>query len=286
MYKVRYLANDGKTFDFSYDNGVIFDVEGLSGVEIEHTLSQGISQVGKTISSKAAGDKKINITGKLLGDNRRIADRKARLRDNILPFATGRLIFNNDYYINVSPVEIPEYSPVRGKGTFSVRFLTPYPFFRKTAESTSVIGGITKRFRFPVNYATPHIYGESSAERYINVRNNGNLETTYVLTLTTQSESVNPVVSNLLTFEQIKLNYRMLAGETVKIYYDDSNILQVTSTDVNGNVTDIFYRLDEASDLFALHVGDNLLLAVDDSGGKDLTVRVTFDEVVAGVFEA
>ena len=46
MYKAKYISSSGKQFDFSYGNGVIFDIAPLSGVTGKVNTSQGYDQVG------------------------------------------------------------------------------------------------------------------------------------------------------------------------------------------------------------------------------------------------
>lgn len=282
MYKAKFVREDEKSFLFSPDNNLVFDIEGLSGLTIDHTLSQGVNQIGETVSQRSVGSRILNVTGVIF---KAIATTKKAMRDTFLPFSTGKLIFNDSYYIDVFVKEIPNFSPQADRGNFSLRLLAPYPFFKSVVTSNNVIGGLMKNFHFPINYTQPHSFGTIGAERFINIVNRGNVETDFVLTLTTTSESLNPSISNLRTFETLKINYLLSAGETIRIYFDGSGTLQAKLVDNTGNETDIFSAVDESSDLLHLHVGDNLILAVDESGSTGLTATLQFNESIVGVFD-
>lgn len=282
MYNCEFIADNGTGFLLGTANNIVFDIEGLSGISVDHTMSQGALQVGESISTKTVGSKSLTVTGVIF---KNIAEVKRQMRKAFAPFVTGKLIFNDEYFINVSVKDVPTFSPIANRGNFSMRLLAPYPFFKKMDTKTSLIGGVVKKFRFPINYSTPHKFAERSNIRYINIYNDSDVETDFRLSIQTDSVSNNPYVTNLNTFETLKINRTIYQGEKIEVYRNADGVLEVVLINENGNTENIFANLDETSDLFTMHVGDNLILSSDDGGGTTLTTYITFNEIVTGVFD-
>ena len=282
MYSCKFISENGTVFLLDTTNNIVFDIDGLSGISVNHTMSQGALQIGESISTKSVGSKSLAVTGVIF---KNIAETKKQMRRVFAPFATGKLIFNNEYFINVSVKDAPTFSPIANRGNFTMRLLAPYPFFKKMETKTSLIGGVVKKFRFPINYSTPHKFAERSNIRYINVYNDSDVETDFNLSIQTDSVSNNPYITNLNTFETLKINRTIYQGEKIEVYRNADGVLEVVLIDENGNAENIFADLDEKSDLFVMHVGDNLILSSDDDGGTTLTTYITFNEIVVGVFD-
>ena len=100
------------------------------------------------------------------------------MRRVLNPLASARLVFESQE-IRVVVSQSPTFSPIRDNGRFALQFFAPYPFFRSTQASTVAIGSVKPMFRFPVNYATPHKFGETGDEKYVNVRNDGDVPIPY-----------------------------------------------------------------------------------------------------------
>lgn len=281
MYSCKFISDNGTVFLLGTANNIVFDIDGLSGISVNHTMSQGALQIGESISTKSVGSKILTVKGVIF---KNIAEVKKQMRKTFAPFVTGKLIFNNEYFINVSVKDAPTFSPIANRGNFTMRLIAPYPFFKKMETKTNLIGGVVKTFRFPINYSTPHKFAERSNIRYINVYNNSDVETDFKLTIQTDSISVNPYITNLNTFETLKINRTIYQGEKIEVSRNADGVLEVGLIN-NGNYTNIFADLDEESDLFVMHVGDNLILSSDDDGGATLTTYITFNEIVVGVFD-
>lgn len=281
MYSCKFISDNGTVFLLGTANNIVFDIDGLSGISVNHTMSQGALQIGESISTKSVGSKSLTVTGVIF---KNIAETKKQMRKVFAPFVTGKLIFNNEYFINVSIKDAPTFSPIANRGNFTMRLIAPYPFFKKMETKTNLIGGVVKKFRFPINYSTPHKFAEHSNIRYINVYNDSDVETDFKLTIQTDSVSVNPYITNLNTFETLKINRTIYQDEKIEVSRNADGVLEVGLIN-NGNYTNIFADLDEESDLFVMHVGDNLILSSDDDGGTTLTTYITFNEIVVGVFD-
>lgn len=285
MYSAVFERSDGKRFVFGTKGGNIFDMDVGKGMAVNLGLSQGFSQIGQSVETSSVAGRTITVTGTFvpnLGSN--VAEDKKRMRSVLTPFAKGRLIFNGKQYTNVFVKNAPSFSPVKDNGKFTMQLFAPFPFFYSQTQTSIYIGGMVGRFSFPVNYAEPHFFGVSDKNKYQNITNNGDVPVPFRVTLSTNVESVNPVVTNLKTFQSMRINGRLNAGDFLDIYRNDENVLRAELTS-DGVVSDVLSWIDEDSDLFSVDVGDNLISASDENNGLNLSVRVTFNEAVVAVYE-
>lgn len=281
MFEVIFENDNGKNFTFGPNGNNWFGMNIGDGMEITLGKSQGFAQFGETVETQSVPGRTIDVTGRVYGN---IVERKNALRNVCTPLASGRLVFQKTHYIRVYVKAAPSFSPVKNNGLFRMQFYAPFPFFSAFSESSQLIGGITKGFRFPVNYSRPHRFGTRSSEKYVNVLNSGDVRIPYKLILRSEGASTNPTITNLTTFAFIRLNGTINSGEYVTVYRDANNVLRAELTSGSA-VTDVITWIDDESSLFELESGDNLLSATDDQGGAALVATFSFNPAVAVLYE-
>lgn len=281
MYSVVFESDNGKKYVFGENGQTAFDMDLGNSVPVKLGTSQGFSQIGETVNTKSVSGRHVKVKGTVYGN---VPERKRAMRDAITPFASGRLVFDNRYYLRVNVQDPPSFSPVRNNGKFTMKFFAPYPFFYELQEETQYIGVVIPSFRFPANYSKPHSFGKRSAARYTNIYNGGNVPVPFSAHLSCGGTSTNPTLTNMKTLKNLKLNGTMSAGDVIQICRDKNGSLRVELTK-SGKTTDILSWVDEDSDLFELNVGDNLISALDDESGANLTARFTFAPAVGAVYE-
>lgn len=282
MYNVIFESDNGLKYFFGADGNTVFDMDFGNGVSVNIGTSQGFTQVGETVESMSVGGRTIFVSGAVFGD---IYERKTTMRKVFAPFRWGRLVFEGKYYTRVCVKESPAFSSAKNNGRFTMQFFAPFPYFYFLNQTNIVIGDIQPMFRFPINYADPHKFGERSLSRYSNIYNEGDVDVSFQLYIESLGESVNPIITNLNTMEHLKINGTLTIGDIIKIYRDEGNILRAELTS-NGETTDIISWIDDASDLFVLHVGDNLVSYNDDGGNSTLIVRFIYSPAVVAVYES
>ena len=282
MYNVVFENDNGSKYYFGINGTTIFDMDLGDGVSVNIGTSQGFSQVGETLQSRNVSGRTISVKGAVYGN---IQERKRTMRNVFSPFSCGRLVFENQYYIRVYVKSSPTFSTIKNDGKFTMRFFAPYPFFKSVDEKNVEIGSIRPLFSFPVNYATPHKFGEKGSARYKNVYNDSDVNIPFSLHLFSSGTSTNPVIANLQTFKILKLNGTLNAGAFIDIYRNDDNVLQAIMTS-DGVQSDVINWIDKSSELFELDAGDNLISATDDEGGASLTAKINYNSVVVAVYES
>lgn len=281
MYEVIFENDNGKTFVFGRRGNCRYGMNIGTGMEVTLGKSQGFASIGETVETQSVGGRTIDVTGEFYGP---IVERKNTLRNVCAPLASGRLIFQNKHYIRVYVKAAPSVSPLRWNGIFKMQFFAPYPFFYEFDERYSEIGGIVSGFRFPVNYGTTHHFGVRRNERYVNIINPGDVRVPFRMFIRSTGTSRNAAITNLSTYETLKINGTLNIGEYITIYRDDQNVLRAEKTS-GTTVTDVITWIDDDSNLFELAPGDNLISATDDQGGAALLVILSFHSAVGVLYE-
>lgn len=281
MYNVIFINDNGSKYVFGVHGATAFDMDVGSGMPVDIGTAQGFSNLGETVQSQNVLGRTINVKGVVYGN---VSERKQAMRKILSPFSKGRLVFENQYYIRVYVKSAPTFSTAKKDGRFTMQFFAPYPFFKELNEKIEEIGSIKGMFSFPINYSSPHKFGEKGASRYKNIYNDSDVAIPFSAIISTTGTTVNPKITNLATFEFLKFNGTIGPGDFLKVYRDVDNVLKAELTS-NGEVTDAISWIDEASSLFDLAVGDNLISATADDGESSLSVKITYSPVVVAVYE-
>ena len=283
MYSARFESDNGLTFIFGKNGGNVFDMDLGSGVSVDIGTSQGFSQIGETVDTLAVNGRPIPVTGVLFRD---IDNQKKNMRKIFAPFVAGKLIFEDGHYTRVYVQDPPSFSPVKQDGRFTMLLFAPFPYFYGQNEESVQIGGIVPMFSFPVNYAEPHSFGELSEGRFSTIYNDSDVKVPYSFQVTVNGTSTNPTVTNLLTFEFLKINGTFNAGDVINVCRDENNVLVANVTHSDADVEDILSMIDDDSTLYELTVGDNIISINDDEGGVGMSAKVSFKPVVVALYES
>lgn len=281
MYNMVFESYDGKKFVFGVNGGNVFDADVGDGVSVDLGKSQGFSQIGETVETKKISGRNISVRGVIFLN---VPNTKKVMRNVIAPLSSGRLVVNGTHYIAVHVKNAPTFSPVKNDGRFTIQFFAPFPFFYSVKEKDYFIGGITKKFKFPVNYATPHYFGIRSDQKYAKIFNDGDVFAPFSLKITASGSCKNITITNLKTFSFLRLNGELAPGDSVSIYRDKNGVLRA-ERESGEKVEDIISWVDEDSTLFDLSTGDNLISASDDYNGSGFTARISFRPAVGAVYE-
>lgn len=281
MYNVTFESDNGAKYLFGVNGSTVFDMDLGNGVPVEIGTSQGFSQVGETVQTQNVSGRSIRVSGVVYGN---IPERKKAMRRCFAPFISGRLVFENEYAIRVFVKSPPSFSSVKNDGKFTMQLYAPYPYFTRLKSNSVDLGTTKPLFTFPVNYAIPHKFGERTDVRYKNIYNDSDVSIPFSVYVSVNGSARNIAISNLKTFQTLKLNGEFGLGDVIQIYRDDDNVLRAELTS-GGEIEDVVFRIDEASDFFELSVGDNLISVTDDNGGAALSARITYSPVVVAVYE-
>ena len=280
MYEAKYVRSDGMTFELSFANGVIFDIDPLSELDVDISSSQGFGQIGSTVDAQSIAGVSRTVRGRLLGDAN---TRKNRMLRVFSPLTGGRLIFNGRFFCDCVVKKAPAVSPRRRDAEFSLMLYCPYPYWLAVEETTYWLNLYTPRFSFPVLF-DDHIFGERSSSGYTDCRNAGNVPVHYTAEFTSEADVEAYGLTDLLTHKSIVINDTLHAGETVSLGRTDGRVY-LRKKSSSGVVTNLMSALDEASTLWTLAPGSNLLKLTADSGQPNLNATITMSPAFTGVYD-
>ena len=281
VYNAKFISNDGGIFVFGADGSNVFDIDGLSGMTMTLTKSQTYSRVGENVSSKATGGRTLTINGSIYNNISAVKDAMLRVFG---AFTTGKLIFNDKYYIPAIVKDTPTVSPKRNDGAFMLRLFAPDPYFRDMRTQYVEFSSTTANFTFPFTLSEKtFVLGSVSPTMTANAYNDGDAPTAYTLTITALQNTTNPRLS--CGNEYIAFAMTLAENDELIIWRADDGSFHADWHQTGGDkVIDAVQYLDDGSTLFELGVGDNNLVA-SNQGGVTMGVVVSFNSPFSGVYE-
>ena len=282
MYNAKFISNDGGIFVFGADGSNVFDIDGLSGMTMTLTKSQTYSRVGENVSSKATGGRTLTIKGSIYNN---ISAVKSAMLRTFGAFTTGKLIFNDKYYISATVKDTPTASPKRNDGAFMLRLFAPDPYFRDLKTQYVEFSSTTANFTFPFTLSEKtFVLGSVSPTMTANAYNDGDAPTAYTLAITALQTITNPRLS--CGNKYIAFAMTLAENDELIVWRDDDGSFHADWHQTGGDkVIDAVQYLDDGSTLFELGVGDNNLVA-SNQGGVTMGVVVSFNSPFSGVYEA
>ena len=282
VYNAKFISNDGGIFVFGADGSNVFDIDGLSGMTMTLTKSQTYSRVGENVSSKATGGRTLTINGRIYNN---ISAVKSAMLRVFGAFTTGKLIFNDKYYISAIVKDTPTVSPKRNDGAFMLRLFAPDPYFRDMKTQYVEFSSTTANFTFPFTLSEKtFVLGSVSPTMTANAYNDGDAPTAYTLAITALQTITNPRLS--CGNKYIAFAMTLAENDELIIWRADDGSFHADWHQTGGDkVIDAVQYLDDGSTLFELGVGDNNLVA-SNQGGVTMGVVVSFNSPFSGVYEA
>lgn len=279
MYKSKIVTEAGQIVRFGYEYGIIFDISPLNGVEVTLAKSQGFQQVGETVEGQSVGGISREVKGKII---HHVEENTTLLLSSLSVFTKGKLYFEEDYFCDIVIKKTPYITKPEGKmPSFSFLVFCPSPFWLFKSPSEYMLGGYVAAFSFPTTLDS-HYFGKEQASYFINCSNPGTVKQPFTAKFSTRAATVkNFGIVNVATGQKLTISEELPLGDVITLWQKEGRVYITRMRE--GVETNIFYALDEESDLFTLGAGDNLLRRVAEIGEADLQVSVSFNAAYAGV---
>lgn len=194
---------------------------------------------------------------------------------------------NKEYYIDAELLAIPSLpqdwesnNAAWQKGLLQFNASNPF-IYEKNATRTDIAVWLPN-LEFPLEVVEDGIeVGYRSPSLIVNVVNSGSDDTGMIIRFKALSDVLNPSLLNVNTYEHLKLNFAMLAGDLIEISTFSGSR---TATLIRNNVrTNIFGRIDLSSTFLQLRVGDNLFRYDVDDGLDFLECSIIHRNTLIGV---
>ena len=278
MYSAKIVNQNGDELVLSFDNGIVFDISPLSGVDVDISSSQSFSQVGVSIEGTSVEGTAREIFGVIAKNEKENFDKISKI---LSPFSKGKLYIGDrycDFVVQKSPVFIREKS---GRLTFNAEIFCAFPFWLGADKSNHTLGGVEPAFSFPVIYDN-HTFGIRKPIATTNIFNPGNVKQGIHIMFSTFSASSNFGIINPRTNQFVKVKESISGADVVDVYQEDGKLkVELTRDNITTN---IISKIVEGSTFFEFDVGDNLVMPFADEGVEDLSVTISFSPAYTGVF--
>lgn len=268
---IKYINSLGGIVEFDCDSGIIISKSsGMTENHVKLSTSQGFNQIGETVQRTLVQGKPIVFDGAIVGD---ATERAALMLNTFIPGMLGKLIYNDEWEIDVSTIQTPYIEQYVYNPRFQIELRAPYPNWSNMEETVTSLTGIEPMFSFPWDLTQPYIFGKRIERQFTNVHNSGNVDIPYTVIFTATSDGVtNPKITNAETYEYLQVKRTMSYGETITVTVKQDELLVLSRT--GDLTTDVIGWFDIRSDLYRLHPGDNIIAHDADSGKDYLDITI------------
>lgn len=269
------------TFNSGAPGAYIEKVTSYGAQNVEFQTTKSNREIGEVLQHQNVSPKTITIKGAISGES---AALREQMNHVIAPLAKGRLIYNDEFELEVYVKSSPDIDRQPYGAKFSFSLYAPFPYWREKEQKNQMLVGYTPEFSFPWNLSDPSPFYLSRATQvgYVTVANEGEAPADWTVSFLALDTVKNPYAQNIDTGETVRLLKTLSAGESVTISTEGEE-LSVTLTAADGTETDGFEFLDIDSVPFRLSLGENHIKTDAEEGGEGLRASISFRPAYAGV---
>ena len=272
----------------TYHTNIIRDASGQGDISDTIYSTSSLGQHGDTFQGVKIEPKEIKINGKIKASSYANQLKARRKLTSILnPMLAGTLYYTfGDYVKKIGAIVdgSPKYSHPDLTEVFDITFKCLDPFWRDETTNRKDVASWIADWIFPTvilrDDSRSMIYGHRETSLIVDVFNKG-VSSGMTIQFRALGELTNPSLTNVNTYEYIKVNYTMQAGDviTVNTGYGEKSIALLRS----GVETNIYRYMDIGSTFLQLDIGDNLFRYNAETGLSNLEVTVFYDQKYLGV---
>ena len=282
MYSLKVENDRGNTLELTNNpNYTVYKIEGLNPPQATINSSVNTTTDGSSINSVRLENRNIVIYMTIEGD---VEANRINLYKYFPVKKRIKLYFKNytrDIYIEGN-VELIECDLFTNKQIAQISIICPKPYFKDVQNLITTFGDVSSMFEFPFSISKTgiEISGVTTNQRR-SIINTGDIETGVIIKLFSTGTVVNPVIYDVLKRTQLKLNFTMLASDTIVI---NTNVGEKSIEIIRDGVTyNAMGYMAQNSDWFILEAGDNVFTYDADSGNSYLQLTFTTAILYSGV---
>ena len=282
MYSLKVENDRGNTLELTNNpNYTVYKIEGLNPPQATINSSVNTTTDGSSINSVRLENRNIVIYMAIEGD---VEANRINLYRYFPVKKSVKLYFKNytrDIYIE-GHVELIECDLFTNKQIAQISIICPKPYFKDVQNLITTFGDVSSMFEFPFSISKTgiEISGITTNQRR-SIINTGDIETGVIIKLFSTGTVVNPVIYDVLKRTQLKLNFTMLASDTIVI---NTNVGEKSIELIRDGVTyNAMGYMAQNSDWFILEAGDNVFTYDADSGNSYLQLTFTTAILYSGV---
>lgn len=282
MYSLKVENDRGNTLELTNNpNYTVYKIEGLNPPQVTINSSVNTTTDGGSINSVRLENRNIVIYMTIEGD---VESNRINLYKYFPVKKRIKLYFKNytrDIYIEGN-VELIECDLFTNKQIAQISIICPKPYFKDVQNLITTFGDVSSMFEFPFSISKTgiEISGITTNQRR-SIINTGDIETGVIIKLFSTGTVVNPVIYDVLKRTQLKLNFTMLASDTIVI---NTNVGEKSIELIRDGVTyNAMGYMAQDSTWFIMEAGDNVFTYDADSGNSYLQLTFTTSILYSGV---
>lgn len=282
MYSLKVENDRGNTLELTNNpNYTVYKIEGLNPPQVTINSSVNTTTDGSSINSVRLENRNIVIYMTIEGD---VESNRINLYKYFPVKKRIKLYYKNytrDIYIEGN-VELIECDLFTNKQIAQISIICPKPYFKDVQNLITTFGDVSSMFEFPFSISKTgiEISGITTNQRR-SIINTGDIETGVIIKLFSTGTVVNPVIYDVLKRTQLKLNFTMLASDTIVI---NTNVGEKSIELIRDGVTyNAMGYMAQDSTWFIMEAGDNVFTYDADSGNSYLQLTFTTAILYSGV---
>lgn len=281
MYTLIAQNKYGEQLELSHNESyVIESIEGLDPPDAVINTNRNANADGSVYNSAYVDNRTIIIT---LAINAFAEINRINLYKYFKAKYPVRLYYKNatrDVYIDgyVKSMQIELFNK---KQIAQITILCPEPFFNGTSNEIIDFSSVESLFEFPFSIEEPIEFGSISVQNELNMINNGDVETGFIIYIRARGSVTDPTIYNVDTNEYIKLNISLEPGDEIYINTrKKQKTIQLTS---DGETSNIIGNLVSGSTWFTLAPGDNIFGITAEVSPENMDVYCILTDQFEGV---
>lgn len=281
MYTLTAQNKYGEQLELTHNEAyVIESIEGLDPPDAVINTTRNANADGSVYNSAYVDNRQIIIT---LAINGPAEANRINLYKYFKAKYPVRLYYKNDTrnvyidgFVKSMPIEF-----FKKKQIAQITILCPEPFFNGTNNEIVDFSSVEAQFEFPFSIEEPVEFGSISVQNELNMINNGDVETGFIIYMRARGSVTNPTIYNVDTNEYIKLNITLEPGDEVYINTrKKQKTIQLTS---DGETSNIIGQLVSGSTWFTLTPGDNIFGITAEVSPENMDVYCILTDQFEGV---
>ena len=281
MFKTIKFIGELHEIDLLNDERLVMtSINGISGEAAINTSSIP-GYAGSTFVSSSAIEKSIDLIITFKPDANTID--KQRIMSIFLIENTGQIQYITDEGIKVLEciVKKCDIPLMNFPMTATISMVATCPFFTDIDPRTKIMSAVTPLFKFPFTFNGPFKFGERMASVIENFINDSTVDVYPIIEFKAITALTNPSIMNINTYEKMKVNVSLSAGEKLRI---DTRIGKKSITKISGSEeTNVFNSMSDDFKFFKLYTGDNYLKYDADTNAAGLQTTVIWENLYGGV---
>lgn len=315
MAKIKYVNSNNKSIEF--ENAapfIILTIDGLGSPQNEMSTHKSPYQDGVTVTGTSLGPRNIVLEGKIIDSNR---ENRQTYRNTLIsvlnPKLDGKLIIDlgsTQRQIDCKVEQAPYFSSNSEQNyqDFLINLLATDPYWKDITDKETDLVTWIPNLEFPEGEGfsteqTPNHwleteptsigfeeffsefgtgegieFGYREINQIVEIENTGDVETPIKAVFRADGTVINPLIQNMVTYEQIKIKGALQAGDelTITTGYGDKNVY------LNGEKAQHYYNYLESTWL-QLDPGINLIKYDAEEGINNLECRILYTPKYLGV---